>query len=180
MGKVFIFDSAVKRWKDRGRGQIKLNRTPPAVDDYHDLLPATTAPQKQSARFIMRTEGTYTLVLNSPVYQGMKIGELDGSPPTGQNLQLMAMEGGVPTTTTLKVCERLLDGGGKRLMGCSLNRIPSRESCMTLSRSYRRSSMDPMRRRRRNTPIPPIRRTNEFVPRRPKRSQGEKIQYQLA
>jgi Ran-binding protein 3 len=93
MGKVFFFDPVAKRWKDRGRGQIKLNRTLPDEND----TPSRTA------RFIMRTEGTYTLVLNSPVYKGMKFGELDGSAPTGQNLQFRGWDGKVLTTMLIKV-----------------------------------------------------------------------------
>ena len=88
MGKVFFFDSVAKRWKDRGRGAIKLNRH----------------TSKNNARFIMRTEGTYTLVLNSPIYKGMVFGELDGTAPTGQNLQFRGFDNGVLTTMLIKVC----------------------------------------------------------------------------
>lgn len=60
--------------------------------------------QKDSARLIMRTEGTYLVVLNVPIYKGMKLGgDINGSVPTTNQLQFMTLENGRPVNMIIKV-----------------------------------------------------------------------------
>lgn len=52
----------------------------------------------------MRTEGTYLVVLNVPVYKGMKLGgDAAGNTPTTNVLQFMTLENGSPVQMIIKV-----------------------------------------------------------------------------
>jgi Ran-binding protein 3 len=102
--KVFLFDKEAKVWKERGRGQLKLNRTMPSVDEFgltsdDDGEGEKKEPVKKRARLIMRTEGTYVVFLNAALFDGMK----PGDEPTGNQLNLGVMENGVLVNIALKV-----------------------------------------------------------------------------
>lgn len=59
---------------------------------------------KDTARLIMRTEGTYLVVLNVPIYKGMKLGgDTNGGVPTTNQLQFMTLENGKPVQMIIKV-----------------------------------------------------------------------------
>ncbi len=60
------------------------------------------APE-QKARLIMRTDGVHRVVLNTPVFKGMKFGTVDGQEPTGKTLYLTGMEDGKPALFSLRV-----------------------------------------------------------------------------
>lgn len=52
----------------------------------------------------MRTEGTYLVVLNVPIYKGMKLGgDTNGGVPTTNQLQFMTLENGKPVQMIIKV-----------------------------------------------------------------------------
>ncbi|KAL7275222.1 hypothetical protein RUND412_001837 [Rhizina undulata] len=87
--KIFSFDRVNKAWKERGRGVLKLNKT---ADDYDSDSEEAKKPKKQSARLIMRTEGTYTLVLNVQIFKGMRVGDDKGNAPTNNQITLVAVE----------------------------------------------------------------------------------------
>ncbi|KMQ47284.1 hypothetical protein HL42_2046 [Trichophyton rubrum] len=55
---------------------------------------AATKPTKRSARFIMRTDGVFRLILNIPLYKGMKVGDAEGKEPTGKHVQIAGVEDG--------------------------------------------------------------------------------------
>jgi Ran-binding protein 3 len=95
--KLFHFE---KEWKERGVGTIKLNVHYAINEDPEE------APE-QKARLIMRTDGVHRVVLNTPVFKGMRFGTPDGKEPTGKTLNLTGMENGKPALFLLKVCCQL-------------------------------------------------------------------------
>jgi len=100
--KIFQFDTETKVWKERGKGQLRVNRTTPSVDDFglaSDDEGEKKAPQKKSARLIMRTDGTYVVILNTLIYREMMIGE----EPTIRQLRFLAQDNGGLTNITVKV-----------------------------------------------------------------------------
>ena len=97
--KLYHFDN--KEWKERGVGQFKIKTLWPApLEDPEE----TVVPK---SRLIMRTDGVHRLVLNTPVFKGMKVGAPDGSEPVGKTCYISGMEGGKPATFTLKVRHQL-------------------------------------------------------------------------
>ena len=101
--KIFQFDAEAKAWKERGKGQLRVNRTTPSIDDFglaSDDEGEKKEPRKKSARLIMRTDGTYVVILNTLIYREMKIGEV----PTTRQLQFLAQDNGGLTNITVKVC----------------------------------------------------------------------------
>ena len=113
--KIFAFDTAAKAWKERGRGQLKINRTTPSVDEFglasDDEGESKKTPAKKTARLIMRTDGTLVVTLNTPIYKGMNIGE----EPTGSQLPMVAMDNGGLAQVLIKV--RTSFWGGSDLGG---------------------------------------------------------------
>lgn len=59
--------------------------------------------EKQTARLIMRTDGVHRVVLNTPIFEGMKVGTTEGGEPSGRAMSLTGMEGGKPVLYMLKV-----------------------------------------------------------------------------
>ena len=51
----------------------------------------------------MRTDGVHRVVLNTPVFKGMKFGTPEGGEPTGKTINITGMEGGKPALFILKV-----------------------------------------------------------------------------
>ena len=51
----------------------------------------------------MRTVGVFRVVLNTPVFKGMKIGDNAGKEPTGKMISLAGVENGKPIPLMLKV-----------------------------------------------------------------------------
>ena len=63
------------------------------------------APQlERKARIIMRTEHVHRVVLNTPIFKGMNVGNQSGGEPNGKFLNLAGMENGKPALFMLKVC----------------------------------------------------------------------------
>lgn len=98
--KLFHFE---KEWKERGVGTIKLNVQQYAIKNEQQQAAEETPPE-QKARLIMRTDGVHRVVLNTPVFKGMKFGTPDGGEPTGKTLNLTGVENGKPALFLLKVC----------------------------------------------------------------------------
>ena len=103
--RVFIYDTGVKAWKERGRGSLKLNRTTPSVSDFGLASDDDEGGQgdkkqaKKSARLIMRTDGTFVVILNTPIYESMKLGD----PPATNVLSILAMESGKLANISIRV-----------------------------------------------------------------------------
>lgn len=77
----------------------------PAAGDEEEGGAAATKPTKRSARFIMRTDGVFRLILNIPLYKGMKVGDAEGKEPTGKHVQIAGIEDGRTVPLLLRVCK---------------------------------------------------------------------------
>ncbi|KAF8541323.1 hypothetical protein BDD12DRAFT_520335 [Trichophaea hybrida] len=100
--KAYFFDADTKVWKERGRGALKVNRTTPSVSDFglaSDDEGDAKEAVKKSARLIMRTDGTFVVILNTPIYKDMKIGD----EPTTNVVNVLAQESGKLVNISIKV-----------------------------------------------------------------------------
>jgi len=100
--KVYFFDADTKVWKERGRGTLKVNRTTPSVSDFglaSDDEGDSREAVKKSARLIMRTDGTFVVILNTPIFKDMKIGD----EPTSNVVNFLAHESGKLVNISIKV-----------------------------------------------------------------------------
>ncbi|KAH0544292.1 hypothetical protein FGG08_001555 [Glutinoglossum americanum] len=107
--KLFYFDKEEKAWKERGVGLFKLNATATEVENEYDRWSRSSddstgeeagdsttknADNKRKARLLMRADGVLRVVLNVPVFKGMKVGDEKGNPPTGRMVTFTALEDG--------------------------------------------------------------------------------------
>ncbi|KAF2138432.1 uncharacterized protein K452DRAFT_328656 [Aplosporella prunicola CBS 121167] len=60
-----------KEWKERGLGNLKLN-----------VMKPEEADGKKKARFVMRSDGSHRVALNSPVQKELKVGDVKGGKPS--------------------------------------------------------------------------------------------------
>lgn len=86
-----------KQWKERGMGTFKLNVTEPLFEDHDEET------HKRTARLIMRSEGVFRVILNAPVFKGMKVGNVEGKKPEGKAVWITVVENGKPVPLVLKV-----------------------------------------------------------------------------
>ncbi|KAK5939904.1 hypothetical protein PMZ80_008286 [Knufia obscura] len=101
--RLYFFDGA---WKERGTGVFKINvRT----SEDGDAEPRESDPEaqatngKRKARLLMRADATHKVLLNSPVFKGMKFGAPDGTEPTGKLMHLQSLENGKPLPLQIKI-----------------------------------------------------------------------------
>ena len=90
--KLYHFEG--KEWKERGVGTFKINTA---------WAPSSEESLEHKSRLIMRTDGVHRVVLNTPIFKGMKVGTPEGNEPTGKTLNITGMEAGKPTLFALKV-----------------------------------------------------------------------------
>jgi hypothetical protein len=90
--KLYHFEG--KEWKERGVGTFKINTA---------WAPSSEESLERKSRLIMRTDGVHRVVLNTPIFKGMKVGTPEGNEPTGKTLNITGMEAGKPTLFALKV-----------------------------------------------------------------------------
>jgi hypothetical protein len=90
--KLYHFEG--KEWKERGVGTFKINTA---------WAPSSEESLERKSRLIMRTDGVHRVVLNTPIFKGMKVGTPEGNEPTGKTLNITGMEAGKPTLFVLKV-----------------------------------------------------------------------------
>ena len=83
------------KWKERGTGVLKFNVST-------SFQEGSDRPQKK-ARFIMRAHQTFRVLLNSPVFKGMKIGDLKGNEPAKKQVSIAVIEDGKPTPYLINV-----------------------------------------------------------------------------
>lgn len=132
--RVFVYDKDGGQWKERGRGVLKLNKT----EQNNDSDP----PRKKGARLIMRTEGTFIVVLNIPVYRGMNAGGPQGGPPTGNTVSFMGQEAsGKLQQITIRVRPWIMFAR-HQLIGHSLRPAILLRSCMTMFQMSMKSYME--------------------------------------
>ena len=89
--KLYHFEG--KEWKERGVGTFKINTA---------WAPSSEESQDRKSRLIMRTDGVHRVVLNTPIFKGMKVGTPEGGEPTGKTLNVTGMEAGKPTLFAIK------------------------------------------------------------------------------
>ncbi|EAW13949.1 Ran-binding domain-containing protein [Aspergillus clavatus NRRL 1] len=81
--KAKLFQFTNKEWKERGLGTFKVNVK--VKDGKED---------KKAARMLMRADGVLRVMLNSPIFKGMKVGDGAGSEPKSKQIHLAGVEDG--------------------------------------------------------------------------------------
>ncbi|KAJ9653830.1 hypothetical protein H2198_007058 [Neophaeococcomyces mojaviensis] len=100
--KLYVF-AGKDGWKDRGTGVFKIN-----VRTVHDEaaegdVEAQASSGKKKARLLMRADATHRVILNSPIFKGMRFGAPDGSEPAGKVMHLQSLEDGKPLPLQIKI-----------------------------------------------------------------------------
>ncbi|KAI4110464.1 MAG: hypothetical protein LQ339_001329 [Xanthoria mediterranea] len=85
--QLYNFDNG--GWKEKGRGVFKLN-----VSDSEGA---------RKARFIMRANQTFRVLVNQPVFKKMQVGDRQGREPSGKQFSFAVIEEGRPTPHLLKL-----------------------------------------------------------------------------
>ncbi|PYH75870.1 hypothetical protein BO82DRAFT_407667 [Aspergillus uvarum CBS 121591] len=81
--KAKLFQFSNKEWKERGIGTFKVNvRLTDGVED------------KKAARMIMRADGVLRVMLNTPIFKGMTVGDAKGQAPKSKQIHLASLEEG--------------------------------------------------------------------------------------
>ena len=83
------------KWKERGTGILKFNVS--------TTFPESSDIPQRKARFIMRAHQTFRVLLNSPVFKEMKIGDLKGNEPAKKQVSIAVIEDGKPTPYLINV-----------------------------------------------------------------------------
>jgi Ran-binding protein 3 len=91
-GKAKLFQFTNKEWKERGIGTFKVNVK--VTDGQED---------KKAARMIMRADGVLRVMLNSPLFKGMKVGDPSGNEPKSKQIHLVGVEDGRTVPLLLRV-----------------------------------------------------------------------------
>lgn len=79
-GRAKLYGWEDKAWKERGAGVFRFNLSTSDTTDH--------TQQRQKARFIMRAHQTYRVLLNTPVFKEMMVGDplKKGEEPTSKSL----------------------------------------------------------------------------------------------
>ena len=96
---LFSWDGAA--WKEGGKGVFKLNLTIPRME--------VSNPTQRSGRFIMRAHQTFRVLLNTPIFKQMKVGDGKGNEPTSKTLSFSVIEKGKPTPYLIRVSQAIED-----------------------------------------------------------------------
>ena len=78
-----------------GTFKVNVKEPPSDADD--------ETPTKKSARMIMRADGVLRVMLNSPIFKAMPVGEVSGEEPKGKQLNLASVEDGKTVPLLLRV-----------------------------------------------------------------------------
>ncbi|KAL9629169.1 MAG: hypothetical protein Q9164_006992, partial [Protoblastenia rupestris] len=81
-------------WKESGKGIFKFN----VAANSPEVLQGSA----RTGRFIMRAHQTFRVLLNAPVFKGMKIGDSKGNEPSGKSFAFAVVEDGKPTPHMVK------------------------------------------------------------------------------
>ena len=90
---LYSWDGAA--WKEGGKGVFKLNMTVPGID--------ISEHTQRSGRFIMRAHQTFRVLLNTPIFKQMKIGDSKGNEPNSKSLSFSVIEKGKPKPYLIRV-----------------------------------------------------------------------------
>ncbi|RHZ50333.1 hypothetical protein CDV55_102195 [Aspergillus turcosus] len=91
-GKAKLFQFTNQEWKERGIGTFKVNVR--VTDGQED---------KKAARIIMRADGVLRVMLNQPLFKGMKVGDPSGNEPKSKQVHLVGYEDGRAVPLLLRV-----------------------------------------------------------------------------
>lgn len=61
---------------------------------------------KKSVRMIMRADGVGRVMLNTPIFKGMNVGDATGKEPKTKQILLASLESGRSVPILLRVCSR--------------------------------------------------------------------------
>lgn len=90
--KAKLFQFSDKEWRERGIGTFKVNVK--VMDGKED---------KASARLIMRADGVGRVMLNTPIFKGMTVGDASGNEPNSKQIHLASLESGRSVPILLRV-----------------------------------------------------------------------------
>ena len=110
-------NAAEHGWKERGVGLLKVNVPMPILDESEETSESEAGTRederaskhttKRTARLLMRASGVYRVILNVPIYKGMKLLSPEGDVPTStkssKSLMLTILEDGKPVMLQIKV-----------------------------------------------------------------------------
>ncbi|PLN77770.1 hypothetical protein BDW42DRAFT_187862 [Aspergillus taichungensis] len=89
--KAKLFQFSDKEWRERGVGTFKVNVK---VTDGKE--------NKKAARLIMRADGVGRVMLNTPIFKGMTVGDAAGKEPKSKQIHLASLESGRSVPTLLR------------------------------------------------------------------------------
>ncbi|KAA8650589.1 hypothetical protein EYZ11_010055 [Aspergillus tanneri] len=81
--KAKLFQFSDGEWRERGIGTFKVNVK--VTDGKED---------KNTARLIMRADGVLRVMLNTPIFKGMNVGDASGNEPKSKQIHLASLESG--------------------------------------------------------------------------------------
>ncbi|KAE8372716.1 hypothetical protein BDV26DRAFT_273516 [Aspergillus bertholletiae] len=90
--KAKLFQFSNGEWKERGIGTFKVNVK--VTDGEED---------KKATRLIMRADGVLRVMLNTPIFKGMKVGDASGNEPKSKQIHLASLEEGRSVPTLLRM-----------------------------------------------------------------------------
>ncbi|KAE8390843.1 hypothetical protein BDV23DRAFT_77724 [Aspergillus alliaceus] len=90
--KAKLFQFSNGEWKERGIGTFKVNVK--ITDGEED---------KKATRLIMRADGVLRVMLNTPIFTGMTVGDASGNEPKSKQIHLASLEEGRSVPTLLRM-----------------------------------------------------------------------------
>lgn len=95
--KAKLYQFSDKEWRERGIGTFKVNVK--LVNGKED---------KKATRMIMRADGVGRVMLNTPLFKGMTVGDASGKEPKSKQIHLASFENGRSVPTLLRVSFNIL------------------------------------------------------------------------
>lgn len=90
--KAKLYQFSDKEWRERGIGTFKVNVK--LVNGKED---------KKATRMIMRADGVGRVMLNTPLFKGMTVGDASGKEPKSKQIHLASLESGRSVPILLRV-----------------------------------------------------------------------------
>ena len=90
--KAKLFRFSDKEWRERGIGTFKVN-----------LNQSENKDENLPPRLIMRADGVLRVMLNTPIFKGMTVGDASGNEPKSKQIHLASLESGRSVPILLRV-----------------------------------------------------------------------------